>query len=74
MKMIIKGEYNTLAQFKVIQEFYACLDTCIEQLHKKEFVDSKRELEFTGNTYVLNNHAVKMIENKNTETLTVIIK
>lgn len=74
MKMVIKGEYDTLAQFKVVQEFYACLNTCLKQLREKEFIDNKRELEFMGNAYVLNNHSIKMIENKSTETLTVIIK
>lgn len=72
--MILKGDYNVLGQFKIIQQIYQCLGSCLSQLSKREFVDNKRELEFSGNSLLLNGYTLKVIENKNTETFTIIIK
>lgn len=74
MKMILKGDYKILSQFNIIQQIYQCLGSCISQLSKVDFIDNKRELEFNGNSLLLNGYTLKVIENKNTETFTVIIK
>lgn len=74
MKMVIKGDFKDLSQYKLIQEVYTYIPSCLDRLHKEEFIDNKRELEFTGNSLLLLRHTLKLIENKNTETLTVIIK
>lgn len=74
MKMILKGDYAILEQFKIVQQIYQCLGSCISQLSKVNFTDNKRELEFRGNSLLLNGYTLKVIENKNTETFTIIIK
>lgn len=73
MKFIIKGDFEILRKFSVVQGVYTYLEYGISALQQRPFTDDKREIEFIGKG-PLTGHNLKIIENQKTKTLTAIVK
>lgn len=73
IKLIIKGNFSVLGNFNVIQGVYMYLQSLLNELGKLNFNENKRELIFTGQGPLLG-YTVKLVENKDTKTITIIIK
>lgn len=73
-KLVLKGDFDTLKSYETFVQTYAYIEPGLKMLAKEDFVGGKRELTFTGTSGNLIGHTVKLIENKTTKTLTVILK
>lgn len=74
MKLIIKGDFDTLAQYSIIQGIYAVLEHALKLLDDQPLFNNKCEILFTAQISSLIGKQIKVIKNNNTKTITVIIK
>lgn len=74
MKLIIKGDFDTLSQYSVIQGVYAVLEQALKVLNEQPMINGKCELLFTTKIPSLIGKQMKLIYNQATKTITVIIK
>lgn len=74
MKLVIKGDFDVLSQYNIIQSLYIILPQALKQLDSADEVDDKQELTFSNNLPYLSNYKLKLIRNKKTQTITAILK
>lgn len=74
LTLVIKGNFKTLGDQKILNEVYIALQPCLTALSSQNFVDDKRELTFAGNENILYTHTLKVIENRKIKTITVVLK
>lgn len=74
MKLVIKGDFDTLAQYAVIQGVYAVLEQAIKLIDEQPVVNGKCEIIFTTKIPSLIGKEIKLVKNNTTKTITVIIK
>lgn len=74
VKLVIKGDFDTLAQYAVIQGVYAVLEQAIKLIDEQPMVNEKCEIIFTTKIPSLIGKEIKLVKNNTTKTITVIIK
>ena len=74
MKLVIKGDFDVLSQYNIIQSLYSLLPQAIKQVELAEEVDGKQELTFSNNLPYISNYKLKIVKNKKTQTITAILK
>lgn len=72
--LVIKGPFNKVSRFKLMENIYVFLPHALKALEKQPYVDDKRAIEVRGTEIQSLDAIFRFVQNRKTNTLTIIVK